>query len=744
MTIRTEHTGPAQRTPHSRASAGATAASSSDTATGPTTVPTGATTAAPTGPIPVPPEGSARLDVEAVSEALLGRWAETRRTARERAARPELHRPLDHTVAEHRERVFTQLQSLAAENVSWPMLPEHLGGPNDNGANVAAFEELVVADPSLQIKAGVQWGLFTAAIVQLGDEEQQRRWVPDAMDLTTPGAFAMTEIGHGSDVQSLATTATYDPATEEWVINTPFRAAWKDFLGNAAIHARAATVFARLITRGVDHGVHCFYVPVRDEHGRLLPGVSSEDDGPKGGLNGIDNGRLAFEDVRVPRTNLLNRYGDVAPDGTYSSPIESPGRRFFTMLGTLVQGRVSLDGSAVRAGQLALHIAITYASQRRQFTAADPTQDTVLLDYQAHLQRLLPKLASTYAGAFAHEQLLQAFDDVFSGRAEEPEAREDLETLAAALKPTSTRLALDTIQECREACGGAGFMAENQLVGLHQDLDVYATFEGDNTVLLQLVAKRLLSDYTSELRSVDRAGIGRFIAKRAEVLAKRHTPWARLAQDLSDRGSTRRAFDSMRSRDFQEEMLTARARVKVEEVALALRPAAKMDPADAAAEVNKHQVEMLEAARAHADLVRWRAFTAGIEDLEDEGSRAVLTDVRDLYGLSTIEDDLAWFLLSGMISSQRGRQIGSDVRRLLWRLRPHALDLVAAFDVRPGHVRAPIALGGEQERQDEAAAYYRAQRAAHDAPVSEKALRDKEKKARREARGRGSAARERS
>ncbi|MDN5688912.1 MAG: acyl-CoA dehydrogenase family protein [Brachybacterium sp.] len=692
--------------------------------------------ATPTGPIPLPPRGANRLDVEAVTEALLGSWAESRRTARERAARPEFHRPLDATVAEHRERTFAQMRALAAEDVSYPMLPEHLGGPNDNGANVAAFEELVVADPSLQIKAGVQWGLFTSAIVQLGDEEQQKAWVPDAMSLAVPGAFAMTEIGHGSDVQSLATTATYDPPTEEWVLNTPFRAAWKEFLGNAALHAKAATVFARLITRGVDHGVHCFYVPVRDADGELLPGVASEDDGPKGGLNGIDNGRLAFDHVRVPRTNLLNRYGEVAADGTYASPIESPGRRFFTMLGTLVQGRVSLDGSANRASQLALHIAITYATQRRQFTAADPTRETVLMDYQAHLHRLLPKLAATYAGTFAHEQLLHAFDDVFSGREDDPEAREDLETLAATLKPTSTRLALDTIQESREACGGAGFIAENQLVGLHQDLDVYATFEGDNTVLLQLVAKRLLSDYTSELKNVDRAGIGRYIAQRAEVLAKRHTPWARLGQDFSDRGNPRRAFDSMREADFQEEMLADRARVKVEEVALALRSATKMDPADAAAEVNKHQVEMLEAARAHADLVRWRAFTAAIERFEDEGTRAVLTDVRDLFGLSTIEDDLAWFLLSGMISTQRGRQIDSDLRRLLWRLRPHVLDLVAAFDIRPGHVRAPIALGGEHERQEEAAAYFRAQRADADAPVSEKALRDREKQRRKQNAGR--------
>src|SRR5690606_12197789 len=113
----------------------------------------------------------------------------------------------------------------------------------------------------------------------------------------------------------------------------------------------------------------------------------------KGGLNGIDNGRLHFDHVRVPRRDLLNRYADVAPDGTYSSSIASPGRRFFTMLSTLVQGRVSLDGAAINTSKLALIIAITYANQRRQFTGPSETDEVVLLDYAEHQRRLLPLLA---------------------------------------------------------------------------------------------------------------------------------------------------------------------------------------------------------------------------------------------------------------------------------------------------------------------------------------------------------------
>src|SRR5699024_796056 len=145
---------------------------------------------------------------------------------------------------------------------------------------------------------------------------------------------------------------------------------------------------------------------------------------------------------------------------------------------------------------------VTYGNQRRQFTAGSDDEE-VLLDYQRHQRRLIPLIATTYAAGFAHEQLIGKLDDVFSGRHDTDEDRQDLETLAAALKPLSTWHALDTLQTAREACGGAGFMAENRIVGLRQDMDVYATFEGDNTVLLQLVAKRLLTDYGKEFTDID-------------------------------------------------------------------------------------------------------------------------------------------------------------------------------------------------------------------------------------------------
>jgi len=674
-----------------------------------------------------------RVDVAALGEQLLGKWADVRKQARELAGRPELQRVEGLGMAEHRERVLGQLHLLVDANAISRSLPKRLGGEDNHGGNIANFEELVVADPSLQIKAGVQWGLFGSAVMHLGTEEHHDKWLPGIMNLEIPGAFAMTEIGHGSDVASIATTATYDEATREFVIHTPFRAAWKDYLGNAALHGRAAVVFAQLISRGVNRGVHAFYVPIRDDNG-FLPGIGGEDDGLKGGLNGIDNGRLHFTQVRIPRTNLLNRYGDVAEDGTYTSPIASPGRRFFTMLGTLVQGRVSLDGAAVASSKVALQIAVGYANERRQFNATSTTTEEVLMDYQRHQRRLIPRIATTYAMSFAHEELLEKFDDVFSGKHETDEDRQDLETLAAALKPTSTWHALDILQECREACGGAGFLTKNRFTSLRADLDVYATFEGDNNVLLQLVAKRLLADYAQEFRHLDAGVLARYVVRRAENAAINRTGLRQLAQTWADTGSEKRSANFLKDADTQRDLLTDRVRTMVGEVADQMRGAARLPQAAAAAVFNDHQNDVIEAARSHAELLLWEAFTRGVERAQDPGTKAVLTWLRDLYGLGLIEANLSWYLMHGRLSSQRARTLGPYINRLLARLRPHAQDLVDAFGYRQEHLRAEIATGIEGERQAEAMEYKRRERASADAPIDEKALVARQKAEERAAR----------
>jgi len=651
------------------------------------------------------------VDVARLGEYVLGQWADIRRRARTLCEDPDMWKIEGQPSAQHRERVFGQLNRLVEAGGVLLAFPDYVGGGNNPGGNIANFEQLVLADPSLQIKSGVQWGLFGSAVMHLGTEEHHKKWLPGIMSLDIPGCFAMTETGHGSDVASIATTATYDADAGNFILHTPHRGAWKDYIGNAAVDGKAAVVFAQLIVAGENHGVHALYVELRDTKG-FVPGVGGEDDGPKGGLNGIDNGRLHFTNVRVPRENLLDRYGSVDVHGVYSSPIESRGRRFFTTLGTLVQGRVSLVGASVVASQLASTIAVRYSLDRRQFPLPGSEDEQVLMDYQTHQRRLVPHLANTYAMSFAQDELLDLFHDVFRGAKDTEEERQDLETLAAALKPYATWLALDNLQAGREACGGQGFLSENRLSSLRADLDVYATFEGDNTVLLQLVAKRLLGDYAKAFTEGGLGSMASYVADHVGDAAINRSGLRRLAQNVSDFGSTGRSIGYVRDTASQRQLLTDRVESMVAKLADELRPATKMEPRDAAALVNANQSAMIDAAWAHAELVVWEAFTNAVDGMDEGPTKQIMRWLRDLHGFVLIEKHRDWYLMNGRLSAHRAEAITDYINhRLLPRLRPHLGDLVAGFALSDANVRAPIALGEEHERQEKARAHERSSRA---------------------------------
>lgn len=616
-------------------------------------------------------------------DALDGRWRDVKNQTRVQLSK-EAFRP-HHTpnTVIARAKVAEQMQLMANAGISDEGFRKEHGGTGDVGAAITMIEMLAMSDLSLMVKAGVQWGLFGGAVENLGTE-RHGDYIKDIITLDLLGCFAMTETGHGSDVQSLETTATYDPETEEFVIHSETPTARKDYIGGAAETARMAAVFAQLIThedgKPINHGVHCLLVPIRDEDGNDLPGVTTSDCQYKGGLPGVDNGRIMFDHVRVPRVNLLNKYGDVAPDGTYTSPIDNPNRRFFTMIGTLIRGRVTVGGSAGAAARVALDIATRYALQRRQFSAPDDDdREVLIMDYLVHQRRLFPLIAKSYALQFAQNELVSKTHDLQTSDVVDAEEQRELEARAAGLKAANTWHASRAIQEAREACGGAGYMAENRLIALRADTDVFTTFEGDNHVLTQLVAKELLTAYADDIKSMSPVEWVRFAANTVGDRVMKRTAAEAIMQRIIDARQDSEEEGSLFNRGTQVSMFEDREDYLLSSVARRLQGKSKeMSAFDAFNAVQDH---VLHAAQAHIDRIVLEAFVAGIDACPDPEARELLDVICDLYALSVIEEDKAWFIEHRYLSTERAKAVTRGINDRCRVLRPHARTLVDGFGI---------------------------------------------------------------
>ncbi|MEO9872965.1 acyl-CoA dehydrogenase family protein [Ekhidna sp.] len=574
----------------------------------------------------------------------------------------------------YREKVFTWCKLLADQGFGSMAFPEEFGGEGNMKKYFAIMETLSYHDLSTVIKFGVQFGLWGMSVFFLGTKKHHKKYLKAIGSMALPGCFAMTETGHGSNVKGLETTATYHHEKRSFTIHTPNHKAGKEYIGNAALHGQMATVFAKLIIDGTDYGVNAFIVPLREESSKFVEGVKIEDCGRKMGLNGVDNGRIWFDQVEIPYDSMLDRYASIDEDGQFQSPIASDNRRFFTMLGTLVGGRIGIPRSGLSASKSGLTIAIKHGDRRRQFGPENGSEVPVL-NYRSHQRRLMPLLANSYASHFA----LQYVTNRFLNRKEEE--MQEIEAMAAGLKAWSTWNTTHTLQECREACGGKGYLSENRIDRLKNDTDVYTTFEGDNTVLMQLVAKGRLSEFKKEFSYINFFGMLNYVAEKAKTgitemnpIIVRNTD----AEHLLDSDFHLSAFEYR-----EKDILTSAAKRFKKHLDLG------MDSFDA---FNQTQFHMVNVGYAYVERLILEKFIEQVDQTSDEDCKNTLNRLCQLFALSQIEKNKGWYLEHDYMSGTKTKAIRKMINQLCWEVRQDAVALVDAFNIPDNCLSAPIAL----------------------------------------------------
>ncbi|WKV12170.1 acyl-CoA dehydrogenase [Marivirga harenae] len=618
-------------------------------------------------------QSKSSFDPKLMQEVLDGSKIELIQKVKETLAKADFAYHHHEKIADQRQQVLEWCKLLAKEGYGSWAFPREFGGRADMEGYFTIMETLSYHDLSMVIKFGVQFGLWGMSIYFLGTEKHHQKYLKDIGTLELPGCFAMTETNHGSNVRGIETTATYNHQNQTFTIHTPHQNARKEYIGNAALHGQKATVFAKLIIDGDDFGVNAFVVPLRDKKGEMHPGVEIEDCGYKMGLNGVDNGLIAFNKVEIPKADMLDQFASVDEEGKFQSSISSDNKRFFTMLGTLVGGRIGIPRSGLSAAKSGLTIAIRYGNNRRQF-GPEGGEEVPILNYRMHQRRLMPLLAKSYALHFALKYLTNRF------LTRTQEEGQEIEALAAGMKAYGTWFTTASLQECREACGGKGYLSENRIDDLKNDTDVYTTFEGDNTVLMQLVAKSRLTEFKREMGDMNFITIFNYLSNQAKTSFTEKNPIVVRSTDethLLDFDFHINAFK------YRERAIVASAGQRIKKLV-----DVGMDSFDA---VNVAQHHLVNVGQSYIERKVLERFQLAVETTQNAACKKALKQLCQLYALHTIEQNKGWYLEQGYMEGVKTKAIRKMVNQLCWDIRQDAVALTDAFGIPDNLLAAPIA-----------------------------------------------------
>ncbi|XP_029359009.1 peroxisomal acyl-coenzyme A oxidase 1 isoform X1 [Echeneis naucrates] len=509
-------------------------------------------------------------------------------------------------------------------------------------------------------------GMFLPTLLNQATPEQMDHFFMPSWNLEIIGTYAQTEIGHGTHLRGLETTATYDPATQEFVLNSPTVSSIKWWPGGLGKTSNHAIVLAQLHTLGNCHGLHAFIVPIRDmSTHEPLPGIVVGDIGPKFGFSEVDNGFLKLENVRLPRENMLMKYAKVEPDGTYVKP---PSEKL--TYGTMVFIRSMIVGQSAQALSKSCTIAIRYSAVRHQSELRPGEPEPQILDYQTQQYKLFPLLATAYAFIFVGQYMRKTYHRI-TGDINQGDFSElpELHALSAGLKAFTTWAANSGIEVCRMSCGGHGYSRSSALPDIYVNFTPACTYEGENTVMMLQTARYLVKSYQRAKNGQQLSGSVSYLNEAEHQRLQPQPVAARpTVVDINDLASLVEGYK-----------LRAATLVQIAAKSIQQELQHRKNQEDA---WNNSAIDLVRASDAHCHYVVVKLFTDKLGEIGDTAIHSVLSTLALLYALHGITQNSGDFLQAGLLSVPQMMLISARIKELLSQLRPNAVALVDAFDIR--------------------------------------------------------------
>ncbi|MEU8971292.1 acyl-CoA dehydrogenase [Streptomyces monashensis] len=350
--------------------------------------------------------------------------------------------------------------------------PENL--PRDATRLTALHEWVGPVDPGLGTILSIHYNLVLGSLLDTKDTRHLRPF----LEMDRIGVFLCTELAHGNSAAMMETTATYDPAVREFILDTPHPQAAKFMPNTSPVGGpKSALVAARLIIGGQDQGVHLYLVPLHDESGQCLPGITI-DRLPQTTSAPVDHSITTFANVRLPYEAMLQAdHGRLTPDGIYTSAVGSARKRFLTSVSRVTVGKLCMQAYHLGTTRHALTVAVRYAHSRH--TASGTRRGTVpLWQHRSHHAPLVDALATSYAATFLHRTAVRKWEQAITDA-----DRDDAERLAAITKGWISWRGRQVMTECRERCGAQGLFLANGIAGQLAAGEGAITAEGDNQVI---------------------------------------------------------------------------------------------------------------------------------------------------------------------------------------------------------------------------------------------------------------------